>query len=402
MPSIRHRSKAAGTARLRIRRARHAWWAALLLAFAAFGAACSSPSDAERGTAQAPAVPVRVAPVERADVPQQIRAIGTVRPYSTVAVKSQVEGQLAEIHFEEGQSVRRGDLLFTIDPRPFEADLRQAQANLSRDKAEMDNAEVEAGRTARLFAKGFASKEENDAAQTRVSSLRAAVAADQAAVESAKLRLDYCYIHSPLDGRIGEQLVHRGNVVKSNDTTLAVINELRPIYVEFSVPERDLPEIQRRAAAGSLSVTADSAGIAPQSGRLTFIDNAVDATTGTIRLKARFANPDEVLWPGQFVDVTLQLSVQKGAVVAPAEALQTGQSGQYVFVVQADDTVRDRPVEVEKTVGQRAVIASGLQPGEVVVTDGQLRLAPGMHVQVVPRGGATTGGGRATPPGSAS
>ncbi len=376
----------------------------MLLGLVVLALGCSAPSDAERENAAAvPAVPVRVAAVERADVPVQIRAIGTVSAYRTVALKSQIEGQLAEIHFDEGQAVHRGDLLFTIDPRPFQADLRQAQANLARDRSEMNNAEVEAARAARLFAQGFASKEENDAAQTKVSSLHAAVAADEAAVESAKLRLEYCYIHSPIDGRIGERLVDRGNVVKSNDTTLAVINELRPVYVEFAVPQDDLPEIQRRAAAGSLQVTADSPGIAPQSGQLTFIDNAVDTTTGTIRLKGQFANPAEVLWPGQFVDVTLRLSVQEGVVVVPAEAVQTGQTGRYVFVVQSDDTVQNRPVDVQKTVGQRAVVASGLRPGEVVVTDGQLRLAPGMRVQVVQQGSPPAASGQATAtPGSAS
>jgi multidrug efflux system membrane fusion protein len=334
------------------------------------------------GGATAP-VPVVVATVRSEDVPVRINVIGNVEAYSTVAVKSQVEGQLAQVHFQEGQEVKAGDLLFTVDPRPFEAALRQAEAALAHDQAEASNATVEAGRLKRLLAQGFVSHDEVDQALTRAAALAATVDADRAAVETAKLNLQYCTIRSPIDGRIGQILAHQGNVVKENDTTLAVINQIRPIRVAFSAPERDLGRIRERAASDPLTVEARVPGTgATAQGTLSFIDNAVDTRTGTVLLKGEFPNRDEVLWPGQFVDVALTLAVEKGAIVAPAEALQTGQEGSYVFVVKPDLTAEVRPVVSGRAFDSSIVIEKGLAAGERVVTDGQIRLANGSKVQV--------------------
>jgi multidrug efflux system membrane fusion protein len=350
-----------------------------------FIAGCSGEaSNASSANRAAAAVPVTVASVTTADVPLQIKVIGKVEPLSTVSIKPQVEGQLAKVHFREGQEVKKDDLLFTIDPRPLEAALRQAEANLARDVAQASNAGVEAERNARLLAQGFVSRDEHDQAQTRAAALKATVEADHAAIENAKLQLQYCYIRSPLDGRIGQILVHEGNVVKANETPMAVINQIRPINVAFSVPERDLGRIRARAAARPLAVqaTLPADGMAPVNGSLTFIDNSVDTTTGTVLLKGEFANDQETLWPGQFVDVALTLDVDRGVVVVPAEAIQTGQQGAYVFVVKPDLTVDVRPVVVGRATGPAVIVTEGLAAEERVVTDGQIRLAPGFTVKI--------------------
>jgi multidrug efflux system membrane fusion protein len=361
-------------------------WAPLICSLTLV-AACSSPpggSGADGRGGRDEVVPVTVATVVRKDVPVQVRAIGNVEPYSTVSIKSQVEGQLAQVLFEEGQRVRKDDLLFTIDPRPFEAALRQAEANLAKDAAEQDNAEVEAKRRTDLLAQGFVSRDEYDQAQTRAAASRAAVKADEAAVEHAKLQLQYCYIRSPIDGRAGQRLVHEGNVVKDNDTTLAVINQVRPVYVTFSVPEQELPEIRQRAAQEKLRVHAfiPRHETEPVLGELSFINNAVDTTTGTVLLKGLFSNDDEALWPGQFVAVALTLATHHDAVLVPAEAIQTGQQGQYVFVVTPDLSAEVRPVVAQEAAGPEVVVAQGLVPGDRVVTDGQVRLTAGSKVQV--------------------
>ena len=331
-----------------------------------------------------------VASAVQRDVPVQLRAIGNVEPYSTVSVKSQVEGQLAQVHFAEGQRVKKDELLFTIDPRPFEAALRQAEATLARGVAEARNAEVDAKRRTQLLEQGFVSRDEYDQSQTRAVSSAAAVKADEAAVENARLQLQYCYIHSPIDGRVGQMLVHQGNVVKANDTLLAVINQVRPVYVSFFVPEHDLPEVRRRAAEGKLAVDAlVTHEAAPVVGELSFINNTVDMTTGTVLLKALFQNDDEALWPGQFVDVAVTLAVHRDAVLVPAEALQVGQQGQYVFVVAADNSAEVRQVVPGKRIGGEVVVTNGLTAGERVVTDGQIRLAPGLKVEIKDGTGAT-------------
>lgn len=346
-------------------------------------AACNSGGDAANTKREAPPVPVRVAAVAQRDVPVQVKAIGTVEAFSTVSVKSQVEGSLAEVHFSEGDAVRKGDLLFVIDPRPFESALRQAEANLAKEQAEARFAEVDAERRSELFKQGLVSRNEYDNAQTNAAALKAAANADAAAVENARLRLQYCYIHSPVDGRIGQLLVHEGNLVKQNDSTLAVINQVKPAYVAFAVPEALLPEIRERAAAGTLAVESISGEGKPEvRGELKFINNAVDRTTGTVLLKGLFANENEALWPGQFVEVALTLHVESGALVVPLAALQTGQQGQYVWVVSGERQVEVRPVVTGDVNGTEVVVREGLKPGETVVVDGQLRLAPGSRVEI--------------------
>lgn len=342
------------------------------------GASAATPTE------RPPAVPVTVASVIRRDVPLKVRAIGNVEAYATVSIRSQIDGQLADVHFKEGGQVAKGDLLFTIDPRPFESALRAAEANLARDEAQRSNAEVEAKRLAHLLDQGFVSADESDQAQTRAAALRGTVKADEAAVENAKLQLQYCYVRSPIDGRLGQLLVNVGNIAKNNDTVLAVVNQIRPVYVGFSVPEKELIAIRSRSAADALPVEATLPGRDGRSvtGSLTFIDNAVDMKTGTILLKGLFPNEDESLWPGLFVDVALVLGIDRQVVVAPARAIQTGQEGQYAFVVKSDRTVEARNVVVGRSEGEEVLITSGLEAGEQVVTDGQLRLAPGLEVQI--------------------
>ncbi len=349
-------------------------------------AACSPhPGESSApgaGQNSADSVPVTVATVARRDVPVELRAIGRVQAYATVAIKPRVEGQLVKAHFSEGESVRKGELLFTVDPRPLEAALRQAQANLARDRAELGNANVEVRRLRRLLADGFVSQDEYDQADTRARALQATVKADEAAVERAELDLGYCSIRSPVDGRIGRVLINEGNVFKANEATLAVVNQIRPIYVAFSVAEQFLPQIQERARATTLTIAAWASGAdGPVSGKLDFIDNAVDTTTGTVMLKGLFENEDEVLWPGQFVDVALTLAVERNAVVVPSQAVQTGQEGQYVFVVTPDAVAEIRLVKVGRAAGSDTLVEKGLEPGESVVIDGQVRLAPGVRVQ---------------------
>jgi membrane fusion protein, multidrug efflux system len=346
-------------------------------------AACSS-GDAGAHKGEVAAVPVTVARAERRDAPVTVRAIGTVEAYSTVALKPQVNGRLAQVHFAEGQEVKRDDFLFVLDTRPFEATLRQAEANLARDRALAENARVEAGRFERLIREGVVSHDEVDQARTRATSSAALVAADEAAVERARIDLQYCTIRSPVDGRIGQLLVHEGNVVKEQETTLAVVNQLRPIRVAFTVPQQDLPAIRRYMADGTLSVDAalGDGGARTVTGELAFINNTVDQATGTVLLKAAFANADEALWPGQFVDVTLRLTTEHDATVVPASAIQTGQQGSYVFVVKPDGTVDSRPVVTGGAFDGRVVVRDGVAPGDRVVTQGQLRLAPGTRVEV--------------------
>lgn len=349
-------------------------------------AACSPESGAPGAPAGRPVapVPVTAATVTQRDVPIELRAIGRVEPVSTVALKAQVEGQIARVHFREGDRVTTEELLFTIDARPFEAALRQAEANLARDMAEARNADADKARKERLFKQGVVSVEEYDQAETRGAATRAAADADRAAMDNARLQLQYCSIRSPIDGRVGEILVHEGNVVKKNDTTLAVINQLRPIDVAFALREQELPEVRARAATGTLPVRAFTgpARTHPVVGELQFINNTVDTTTGTVLLKGRFANEDEALWPGQFVDVALFLYTQPGAVLVHSAAVQTGQQGPYVFVVKPDSTAEIRPVGLGPSVESEVIITQGIAPGDRVVTEGQIRLATGTKVEV--------------------
>jgi len=333
------------------------------------------------------AVPVTVGSALEKTVPVQIRAIGNVEAYSTVSVKAQVEGELTIVHFKEGQEVKAGEMLFTIDPRPFEVQLKQAEANLAKDRAQLQNARRQVERYGSVATKGYVSQEQYDQISSNSDALDATMKADEAAVENAKLKLAYCFMKSPINGVVGGIKVNKGNLIKANDNDkpMVHINQVKPIYVSFSVPERYLPEIRDRMAKEKLEVVASIAGDAGRlvRGELAFIENAVDTNTGSIPLKASFANTDKTLWPGQFVKVTLTLATQPGAVVVPSQAIQSGQQGRYVFVVKDDFTVEYRPVELGEIIDGETVISQGVAPGERVVTDGQLRLAAGSLVQVV-------------------
>lgn len=346
---------------------------------------CSSNSGKQAQAAAAATVPVRVARVERRTVPLEVRTIGNVEAYSNVSLKSRVSAVVESVNFREGQDVKKGDLLFTLDKRPFEADLHQTEASLERDVAKSENSSAQARRFDELFQAGVASKQQYEDMRTAAAADEATVRSDRAAIEAAKLKVSFCTITSPIEGRVGSVLVYPGNVVKENDVPiLVVINQIQPIYVSFNVPEQSLPDVKRFAAAGRLGVDAEVPQEAGQieHGQLTFVDNAVDRTTGTIRLKGTFENPQRRLWPGQFVNVTLRLSEEPDRVVVPSEAVQAGQSGQMVYVVRADSTVEARGVTVARLAGTDAVIGKGLDPGETVVTDGQLRLVPGARVEI--------------------
>ena len=330
------------------------------------------------------AVPVNVAKAVKKTVPIQLSAIGTAEAYSTVSIKGQVNAVLKEVHFKQGDFVKKGDLLFTLDARPFQASLDQAQANLARDKAQADLTIVQAERYKKLYDQGISAKEQYDQMQANAAAQQGSVHADEAAVESAKLQLQYCAIYSPVDGRTGALQVYPGNLVKENDVPiLVVINEIAPLYEDFSVPEQYLGVIKKYMAGGRLQIEATPYGdTAAEVGYLTFVDNTVDNTTGTIKLKGTFANTDHRLWPGQFSTVSLRLSEEENATVVPTQAVQTGQSGDFVFVIKSDQTAESRPVKVARTLGTESVIAKGIEPGETVVTDGQLRLIPGIKVQI--------------------
>lgn len=329
-------------------------------------------------------VPVTVAKVALKTVPIELTAIGSAEASSNVSIKAQVNAVLDDVHIKEGQFVNKGDLLFTLDARPFEAALAQAQANLARDKAQAELNEVQAQRYEQLYKAGVAAKEQFDTMQANAAAQEAAVHADEAAVESARLQLEYCKIYAPISGRTGALQVYPGNIVKQNDVpVLIVINQVNPIFIDFSIPEQYLGTVQKFMAQGKLSVQATPYGdTQPETGYLTFVDNTVDNTTGTIKLKATFENADHRLWPGQFSTVLLRLAEDENATVVPTQAVQTGQSGDIIWVVNSDSSVDQRTVKVGRTVGTDSVILSGVQAGETVVTDGQLRLIKGMRVQI--------------------
>jgi len=329
-------------------------------------------------------VPVTIATATQKTMPVQVQAIGNVEAYSTVSVRAQAPGEIERAFFKEGQDVKKGDTLFTLDRRPYEAVLQQLEANLARDQAQLENAKAQAERNARLFQAGIISKDQYETFRTNADALAASVRADEAGIEKAKVDLDYCTVASPLDGRTGSLLVHPGNVIKENDTVLVVINQIHPIYVTFSLPEQYLSEIRKRREEGPLKVeaTIPNQESRPPEGVLSFVDNAVDTTTGTIKLKGTFQNQESRLWPGQFVNVLVRLATRPNAVVVPSQAVQTGQSNQYVFVVQPDMSAALRPVSPGNTVGGETVIERGLQAGEKVITDGQLRLYPGAKVMI--------------------
>ncbi len=402
--------------------------------------AASCTGESKETEKARPGVPVNVAPVIQKDVPVQLGCVGNVEAYSAVSIRALVEGQLSKVHFKEGQDVKKDDLLLSIDPRPFEVTLRQAEANLERDQAlvqqveanvakdlaqitqaeanltkdlaQATNAEEQMKRYAFLAEKGYVAKEQYDQMRTNSESLAATVQADKAAienaraalradkaalenaraivrgaraaVENARIQLGYCSIRAPISGRTGSILVQQGNMIKANDVPIVVINQIEPIYVTFAVPEQNLAEIKKRMISGVLQTEAIIPGDdqRPGQGALTFVDHAVDTSTGTIKLKATFENKEKRFWPGQFVNVLLTLTIRSNALLVPSPAIQTGQEGQYVFVVKSDLTVESRPVTVDRSLEGMTVVAKGLQAGETVVTSGQLRLVPGGKVEI--------------------
>jgi multidrug efflux system membrane fusion protein len=347
-------------------------------------AGCGSKDAVQAAKPVSAAAPVRIATVASRTMPVELQAIGNVEAISTVTIKAQISGQLMRVHFKEGDFVRKGQLLFTIDRAPFEAALRQAEGTLAKDEAQSLNSKLDAERYQGLGKQGVVSKQQVDAAAAAANAMAATVAADKAAVETAKINLEYTSIYSPINGRTGSVGVKEGNLVKANDVPILVtINQIEPIYVTFSIPEQQLAELKQYSNTKSLKVEAAPQGSTQHfQGRLTFIDNSVDLTTGTIKLKATFDNAAHMLWPGQFADVSLTLKSQPNAIVVPTAALQTSQSGTYVYVVDQDLTAKQQPVKVGWNVGEDTVIASGLQPGQRVVTDGQLRLTPGAKVDI--------------------
>jgi multidrug efflux system membrane fusion protein len=355
---------------------------------------CSRNSDPPQPKPVGAIVPVGVAQAISQDFPIELREIGNVEAYSTVAIRSQLTGQIIKVHFKEGQEVNQDDMLFKIDPRPWEGMLRHAQADLQRDQAQLAIAQVEFDRTGKLLESKIASRDAYDTAEASLHALEGTVMADHSAISNATLNVEFTSIRSPITGRTGNLQVKEGNVVKAPDDKLVTVNQVRPIYVTFSVPEQELPEIRKRLKQDKLLVEARTLGETnePARGELTFIDNAVDTTTGRILLKATFPNTSEALWPGQFVQVSMLLSMLNGATVVPSHAVQSSQSGDFVFVVTADKTVQKRLVTTGPSRGEIMVIAQGIKPGETVVTDGQLRLTDGSHVSILQAtGGAAPG-----------
>ena len=375
-------------------------------------AGCSSEKAAAVAQQQAPAAPVLVSKAMLKSVPIEIQSVGNAEAYSSVSVKSQIGGELTVVDFKEGTDVRKGDRLFVIDPRPYESQVAQAEATLAKDKAQLqaaqanlskemaqeEFAQAQAKRYSELLQKGLlapdsaeqfnaqakAASEAVRADRAAIDSMQANIAADQAALDRAKLQLEYCTIRSPIDGRTGQLMVKQGNVVKANDVDLLTINQLHPIYVTFTVPEINLPLIKTRMAAGKVSVVVYLQGQdeAVETGTLSFIENTVDSATGTIRLKALFDNRADKLWPGQFVRVVVRLNDLSNSIVVPVTAVQTRQDGKFVFVVKPDMTVEARPVVPGRTIERDVVIEKGLSEGESVVTTGQLRLVPGSRIQI--------------------
>lgn len=332
----------------------------------------------------APVVPVMVAQSMERAMPVELDAIGTGQAYSTVSIESQVAGIVSAVHYTQGQFVKKGDLLVSLDDRPFQAALALAQANLAKDKANEALADVEAERYQKLYDSGVVPKEQLDEEMATAAADKAGVQADQASIETARLNVSFCSIYAPISGRVGNQLIYPGTVVKADDVPiLVVINQISPIYINFSVPQQYLGEIKNYMARGRLPIQATpSDNSAPENGYLTFVNNTVDATTGTIQLNGTFANSDLRLWPGEFVNVILRLSEQQNAIVVPSQAVMTGQDGDYLFVVKPDMTVDLRTLKVGRTVNGLTVIEQGIKPGETVVTDGQVRLIAGTKVRI--------------------
>ena len=357
-----------------------------LLLVVALALTVSALTSCSRGSAnaknEAPAVPVLVARAEARDIPVEIHTVGSVQAYSTVAIRSQITGQITKVHFQEGQEVKTGDMLFTIDPRPYQAALDQAMANLKRDEAQMLSADLSFQRTSNLFVSKIAAQQDYDTAQATYFSAEATVLADQAAITNAQVNLSFTAIRSPIEGRTVNLTVREGNIVKAPDDLILTITQVHPIYVGFSVPEQNLPAIRQRMDETSLLVTAAPPSVTDKAaqGTLTFIDNTVDTNTGTILLKATFPNTDNFLWPGQYVQTSLMLSNLVQATVVPSQAVQNSQNGEVVFVVKPDQTVETEPVSTGLDYKGFTVVTGNVKPGDTVVIDGQLRLVPGSKV----------------------
>jgi len=353
--------------------------------------ACSKKEQAER---PAEDVPVKTAVASTADIPLEKSAIGTVEAYSTVNITSHVTGQIMQVYVKEGQTIEKGQLLFNIDDRAYQAELESARANLAKDRIQLEKEKTDARRYAELLKKDYVTKEEAEQAQNDVDVREATIKGDEAAVKTAELNLSYCRITAPIAGRAGAILVNQGNIITANNNSdpMMVINQLQPIYIKFSVTEGLLPDIQGRLRANEPVPVRISLPDKPEElkeGKLTFIDNSIDANTGTIGLKATFDNQEFSLWPGQFVNVTLVLGVQTGAVVVPSDAVQMSQEGDYIFVVKADNTVESRKVTAGSEAGSLIEIKEGISSGEILVTDGQLKLSEGVRVSI--KNGTQTG-----------
>lgn len=318
-------------------------------------------------------------------MPLEVRVIGTVEASSNVTVRAQITGELTSVQFKEGDDVKEGQVLFTLDRRPLEAALKQSDANLERDLAQSANAAAQARRYEDLADRGIATREQVDTSNASATALQATVGADRAAVENARVQLQYATISAELSGRTGALMVHPGNLVRANDTTpLVVINQLSPANVLFAIPEAELPELKRYMTQGTIMVQAQPPNdeTAASEGHITFVDNSVDQTTGTIKVKGSFPNTDHRLWPGQYVNVIVTLTTDRAAIVVPLAAVQAGQQGSYVFVIKPDDTAELRPVHVARQTATEIILKDGVTPGETVVTDGHLRLVPGSRVSI--------------------
>ena len=379
-------------------RRRSTWWILAPAALTALGALASGCTKQQAAPQPRAAIPVVVGTVKIKAMPVEVIAIGHVEPVSTVSIEAQVPGQLLDVHFKEGDFVRKGQLLLTLDPRPYEAALSQAKAALARDKATAVNNRLQAQRYAKLLAEGIVPPSQVESFTSAADASDAVVNADEAAIKTAELNLEYCTIYSPLDGRTGALMLKPGNLVKVADVPIIVINQVNPIYVNFGIPQQFWPEIKKYMAQGTLRVKAtvpkDSG--AAEEGNVAFVDNAIDPSTGNIHLRAAFTNSQNRLWPGLYVNIVLTLSEQAGAIVVPAQAVLQGNMGSFVYVVRPDKRVEPRTIVPIRTIQGETVIEKGLQSGETIVTDGQARLEPNARVEIK---SSTSDAAPADPPG---
>lgn len=378
-------------------------WAGALFGAVAVGAVlyevalphpAHSQSAGQPGQRPQAGVPVRVAVAATKPTPVEFNTIGNVQTIASVAVKSRIDAVIDQVLVKDGQSVKAGDVLFQLDSRAGQAALHAAEATLARDQAQLANAQRNANRDKSLIAKSYVSQQQFDTDSSTAAALEATVKADQAQVENAKIVMSYYTIVAPIDGRVGLIAIKQGNSIKSNDVPLATVNEIQPIYVSIALPQNNLPELRAAMTKGPVTVKVQPAGDkgAPISGKIAFFDNTIDSTSGTINVRSTFDNSEQRLWPGQFVNVSVLVRTDPNALVIAPAAVQAGQDGTYVFVIKDDNTAEARPVTVDRTVDGMAVISKGLSPGEKVVTDGQLRLSNGTHVQIVgdaPKGDAS-------------